>query len=448
MRLLLKFLGITLLLFVVISSCKKTLSDTEYEGKEVFDAAAAKEWYYGVFKKSAEWKSSPEAGKKLPVWKHGTHRKLAGMDFVEYPLLKAKTGFPIPTNGLTITDRKKIFTASLKTVTFIKNKGEVIMREINYIPDWEYLKKNNYDISSILDYSKENDFTGKMIVKEWGGKDVSTQFYKDGKLFKILPKDYKKITFKKGGSQNTSSLGECMTLYCKMWQDCDEYPDGLITNCGEPYPDPNDCYEEPTPGCITGGSEECNTNPTPECICDTYGIGCSGGGGGNPDPEECDPSAVYPEEQEFNSYTSFSTPNSEDNIQSLQDSILNSGIHTWIVASGQSWSIKANSQYGFYTYRLFDLNTNSFVKIHDFVTYFTSPPYFVGSSTVITTTFTLTTPVLSQILENNTEYARGKSIVVGTVRHVMNAPVRLPFCQPLSLDKTDDVFGENTIKPL
>ena len=50
--------------------------------------AFVKNWYYETFKKTAEWLSSAEHGKKLPDWKHGEYKKIGGMEIVEFPLIK------------------------------------------------------------------------------------------------------------------------------------------------------------------------------------------------------------------------------------------------------------------------------------------------------------------------------------------------------------------------
>jgi len=49
----------------------------------------------------------------------------------------------------------------------------------------------------------------------------------------------------------------------------------MTDDCGEPYPDLNDCYDEYV--CTGGGNED---------PCETYGIGCDDGGGGGDPPEE------------------------------------------------------------------------------------------------------------------------------------------------------------------
>lgn len=52
------------LILLFFNGCQKELTDTLKNSAKVFDVAEAKEWYYGVFKKSSEWQQSPDKGKK------------------------------------------------------------------------------------------------------------------------------------------------------------------------------------------------------------------------------------------------------------------------------------------------------------------------------------------------------------------------------------------------
>jgi hypothetical protein len=283
MKLLLKFIGIILLAFIAISSCKKTMTDAQYDKDQNFGTKAVKEWYYNIFLKMDESKNLIEQGQKYPDWKYGESIKMKDMEIVEFPLLKAKNGFSIPSGKMSPDEIKKVYKASLKRIVFIKIKGEIHVREINYIPSFEYARKNNFDISKIKITNKDNDFEGRMIVKNWKGEILKTHFVFNGKFSKTLEPNYKKELSIKGNGSSTSSLDDCMQTVCMWYVDCLQYPDGLIISCGEPYMDPNDCHEEPIPGCTPDDDDEsgCGANPTPECICAIYGTGCP-----DPDPEE------------------------------------------------------------------------------------------------------------------------------------------------------------------
>jgi len=148
------FFAITAISFV---SCQKGI---EKPASDEFNVAAAKEWYYGTFKKSPEWKNSPLHGKKLPDWKKGFYRKVGNIEMVEFPLVKIKTSISVSSNAqLTNAQKQRIAEASLSRIVFIKKDDKVLIREIDYIPDWEYLQNKGFDISHIIIGSP------KMILK-------------------------------------------------------------------------------------------------------------------------------------------------------------------------------------------------------------------------------------------------------------------------------------------
>ena len=105
------------------------------------------------------------------------------------------------------------------------------------------------------------------------------------------------------------------------------------------------------------------------------------------------------------------------------------------------------TQYTFYKSLYYNTNTNALEYNYDISFYHTSPPYFEGSNVFITSTWTLTTPILDQILFNNTASAQGKTRVIGTIRHVMSYGIPLPYC-PKTLDVTNGVDNTLTLKPI
>ena len=87
---------------------------------EKFDAAFVKEWYYGVFKKSNEWKGS--GGKQLPYWPKGVYKKVGNLEIVEFPLMKKSKDISIPADGLEDYNKIRIAEASLQRIAFIRDK--------------------------------------------------------------------------------------------------------------------------------------------------------------------------------------------------------------------------------------------------------------------------------------------------------------------------------------
>ena len=169
MRKLLWGLALALTASIVILACQKEVSSPE-NPDTAFNDKAAKDWYYGTFKKSAEWNASNEKGKKLPDWKHPFITKVGSNYVVEFPLNENTSSYSISSTGnnerLSPSQIKKVADASISRIAFIKMPdGKIIVREIDYIPEWKYLERKSFDISSVSILNSTNDFSGRIIVK-------------------------------------------------------------------------------------------------------------------------------------------------------------------------------------------------------------------------------------------------------------------------------------------
>lgn len=172
---------------MLLFSCQKEVSTSKESS--VFNAAAAKEWYYAEFKKSAEWQGSALKGKKLPEWKSGYIGKIGNSQAVEFPLVTKTKSFPInpvsENRNLSQADIMRINNASISRIVFAKSStGKIEVREVDYIPDWNYLVKYGFDISKISLLGPNFDFSGRVLIKKWDGSIVSSLIYKDGKIIK------------------------------------------------------------------------------------------------------------------------------------------------------------------------------------------------------------------------------------------------------------------------
>lgn len=249
----------------IIQACKKNVDVESTSLNNEFTPASVKEWYYSTFKKSAEWAGSKEHGKKLPDWKNGIKTKIAGWDAIEFPLGKSISSFSISAGQLTQADCKRLANASIAKVAFIKTKNnEIVVREVDYIPDWQYLQSKKFDISAV-NTGTANDFTGRVVIKKWDGSVIATKIVVDGKAVKTTTK--KDVEAK--GATATNSLENCTTYeVCEWVRDCEihYYGDGyIVQECSE-WANTYCWYEQE----CTGGGDDC----------ENYGIGCGGGGNG------------------------------------------------------------------------------------------------------------------------------------------------------------------------
>lgn len=264
MKTLLKsFVFASLVIFFAIG-CQKILSDENSNmtnSSISFNAKAAKEWYYNSFVQSADWKSTYLEENKLPDWKNAVYSKMGDMEIVEFPLFKEKTNIPIPSNNsLTVAEKIRIANASLTRVIITKDKNSSItIQEVDYIPDWEYLLKKQFDISKVSYGNEVSDFTGKMILKKWDGVDLSIRILVNGRITKT-GKIKKLEAIPK--SNNTANVDYCENVeICLYTQYCSVYPDGYET-CG-PWNYMGICYLEehcvyiPDPEVPPGGEVDC-----------------------------------------------------------------------------------------------------------------------------------------------------------------------------------------------
>lgn len=271
MRTLIKLTAFVLLIIAIIIGCQKLSEpDIQLSLNDDFTVASAKKWYIQSFQRTSIWKNAWSTAKKFSDWKNGIYYKNNNFEFLVFPLLKQKSRFLIPSDSsLSTAQIQKIAGASLSRVAFIRNANhEVFVREVDYIPDWQYLQGQQFDISKACYGKTGDDFTGTMIVKDWNEKILSMRILRNGKIIKTVSLNG---TTSNNNLQNR--VNSCYWVqYCMWYEDCQVIGDEWTNNCGEPYMDPNDCYYDYV--CDGGGDDPCTL----------YGIGCDEGGGGDPPP--------------------------------------------------------------------------------------------------------------------------------------------------------------------
>lgn len=268
---------------LIVVACQKEVA-SPLDAHAPFDAKAAKEWYYGTYKKTAEWAGYDAVtnGKRLPDWEKGIQRKIGKLEIVEFPFVKEKNSFKMIYRGeLSAESKRKMAEAALSRLLFTKYpSGAIQVREMQYIPDMDYLARHNFDASSNSFGDIDDDFSGTIVAKIWNGQEVSRKILKNGKIT---------ASFKKALSQPASPTESCPigTIQVDEYaRDCEShlYGDGMFTYQCDPW------FATGNQWCI--GEEEMNENPdctvpnSPECSCSLTG-GCEDpGGGGEEDPDD------------------------------------------------------------------------------------------------------------------------------------------------------------------
>lgn len=187
--------------------------------------------------------------------------------------------------GLQENEKKQIANAAISRVIFIKQKsGSIAVREMQYIPDMDYLSKHSFDISRNTIGKIDNDFSGTIIAKKWNGQEVSRSILKNGK---IISRIKSKVNQGKGGAMRTASCPAGYTEVTEYARDCEShlYGDGMFTyECGEWYPTGNYwCY----PPEDINDNPECVDPNSPECSCALIGNCEDDDDGGDEEEEEC-----------------------------------------------------------------------------------------------------------------------------------------------------------------
>ncbi len=258
---------------LVITACQKK-ADKPYS-RDAFDVASVKEWFYGTFKKSAEYSAYDRsyAGSKQPDWSQGKQIRVGDYDAIEFPLSRQKARVTIPeTAAATEAERSRIAQSSVARILFIKKGNKTLVREAQYIPDQDYLARHQYDISGNGFATVDKDFSGSIQVNDWAGNELSRSVLRDGKV-------QKRVKGTQLLNRNTPVNGGRIAcdgvLVTEYERECEVhiYSDNQVTlQCGEWYPTGNQwCYEGEV-------ANPCEDPASPQCACQEYGI-CEGGDG-------------------------------------------------------------------------------------------------------------------------------------------------------------------------
>jgi len=255
------------LITIVIIACRR---ETTQEVNSGFDSEAAKEWYYGIFKKLPEFQQSSIKGNQLPDWSNGRHHTIGSMEIMEFPLMQRKK--LVSLEGGSTPASRRLAEATLSRILFIKSSDGVHVREVDYIPDAQYGEAKGFDISANSIGNLEKNFSGRLRIKKWGGTELSVFLIRQGRI----ETKGKRL----GSATGTMARGENCTTYeiCEMERTCRE------EMVGDVWVKTDDCTEWQPTGvcwfetyCEGDGTDPCAGMDEEQCVCMMMGI-CDGGG--------------------------------------------------------------------------------------------------------------------------------------------------------------------------
>ena len=329
-------LAFVILWLISFIACKKHDLKDKIPATEQNPVAGMKEWWYAKFRKSDSYQqvdiTSPyvfpnsfdETGAlhKAPSWKRGIAYTRGKMQVVELPLVYEHPAIVIPGADTMLTDvRHSIASAAVhKLLLFKLPGGRMVERVLTVVPDIQYATANHFDLSSISCARPDSNFSGWFMLRNWQEAPVALWRIERGRrvrkyrIFKTNAAPAKGGLFRSSGGNPCLEPGDTHEEpKCKkfVWQemlgkddmndtrdpmDCVEWGtetvvDSWVNICAEDPEDP----EDPGGGGGGGGGDTgvdiCDLlgYDTPqECMCEWFGLGCTGeegeGGGYEPPP--------------------------------------------------------------------------------------------------------------------------------------------------------------------
>lgn len=299
---------------LILIACNKNDSLTKTNGQ--FDVFSGKEWWYGNFRKTADYKMTdwasifaPSPGsstKKYPDWKKATSYKKFDFEIVEIPLFYQTN--EILLLGMQYLNKTKegerVARSSTHKLLLIKNaNGKIFVRSVTIVPTAEYAAKKNYDISNVHPNDLPSDFDGYLMIASWDESEKNTV-----KIVKGKPVRKIKLLTREQMVKMETTFNKTESLICpdpvwvpRMRFACVVVPTGdaiadaetceengeWIDYGGYEYPP---CYDgdDPDDPNGPGGLDDCLNSGMniEECFCALYQLACGDpGGGDSPLPE-------------------------------------------------------------------------------------------------------------------------------------------------------------------
>jgi hypothetical protein len=457
---------------IVIQGCKKNdLNFTEDSSKATFTKEAAKEWYYGVFKKSAEYKSYNQKtmGEKQPIWETAKSHKVGDLEILEFSLVKDYKKVQIDkSQNLNAVNSKRVLENTLNHLILIKDKaGQIKIREVQIIPNFDYLLKKNYDISINNFFSLDKEFDGRVIVKDWNEAFLRGFLFEDGKIRKSYKPTSNRFTANQPSVTTESESGPplCVDVYDELWErHCEGHYEGDVKvedRCGEWILVSSVYIGTFCEDDFGGGNGSC-ADPSlseAECMCQLLGIGCDDENPGpNPDPEpnDCEEKRNKTE-QEFENYKSMDNQidistnigefnNNYPGLGTSEITTLSSNgtyaVRTGGVLSGK-WKITAFFDYSYERETMLQVVNGNLkpYKTFKFTDWRVYGSGYVGNNILFESTWKELSNK-AEVHYNDSPNAEAFSQINGRIRHKLRK--ELEFCGVLlGLDETLDVTGNS-----
>lgn len=342
------------LMALILYSCQKYDSEFKLSKDEVFSVKAAKKY----FRTSPIFKNTELAtvngvkkgvGKIFPFWGFAVGYRNNGLDYVEIPSLfsnKHLSSVVASTGGQ--LNNKSALASSVERLLFYRDKNEKIQhRIVTYMPDEEYMKKRNMDISHNYLNNIDPEYNGFILYSTLQHEPLYMIRVKNGKGIKRLTLNDKKknAQVKVERIQTTGNVEvngmECTEVCFEQWQQM------CVTN-SEPGPGESeqDCFDPIFLGEICFVTcEYTPDDPPPYDPCadpanaDSPWCGGSGdgGGGGGTNEDPCATECVN-NPQKLSEGVAVVSEDVSMNVASI-DAITKSKEPEWRILKSLTWAL-------------------------------------------------------------------------------------------------------------
>ncbi|MGJ7033237.1 hypothetical protein [Niabella hirudinis] len=286
------FIFLIVITLVIFFGCQKTITPADQQSinnlstKETtpillstngaLDLTTVKEAYAVIFKNSKFWQTATNTvGDRTPVWDSGKYVKTPNLELLEFPVHSSRQRIIVDKNKkYSIEQIRKIASASIRTISFVRNDKGLHIIERLFVPDFEYLQQKGGNIKDSRGLALK-DFIGKILRFDKNDNITSTKekTKTSTKTFKVHTKSKKAPKVTARAATTLSSDPNCYDdELCEYTRTCVDYYDPrtgayLGTNC-ENW-EPTTCWTVEV--CDEPDQDPCSDDPA-ACACGDYGI--------------------------------------------------------------------------------------------------------------------------------------------------------------------------------
>ncbi len=224
----------------------------------------------------------------MPYWPKGITKTVGSFQVVEMPYVGTNALIEIIKPPLQKREAKIQAESVLKHILFIKNtSGLVIPKVVHIVPDFEYLKINNFDISFNYVSNLDKNFSGWLMIYSWQNELEKAIYLQNGLTKKILLNVKKETVESQQSTLEELSSNSFGQLVCMPDYDVSAWLSNCSANQSGDVPNPENCavtifVSEGGTNCFIEPNEDgefddweeddCIATGDPNCFCEMLGI--------------------------------------------------------------------------------------------------------------------------------------------------------------------------------